>query len=200
MDLLTTAALAGFAIAAYLFGSIPFGLLVTKAMGLTDPREIGSGNIGATNVLRTGSKIAGAATLLLDALKGLVAVFVGGWLFGEGGGELGGLAAFLGHLFPIWLWFKGGKGVATFLGVVIGLSLPLGIAACVTWLVAARATRMSSAGALVASLAVPIFGFFFLPSTLPLLMLLTVLIWIRHGANIRRILAGREPKIGEKSP
>lgn len=199
MDAMTALGLAGLAAAAYLAGSIPFGLLVTRAMGLGDPREIGSGNIGATNVLRTGSKAAGAATLLLDALKGLLAVLAGRMLFGDGGAQIAALAAFLGHLFPVWLRFRGGKGVATFLGVLLGLSWFLGIAACLTWLAAARLTRMSSAGALVASLAAPFLSLLLGPSgVFPLLTLLAVLIWVKHQANIRRILSGREPKIGQK--
>ena len=192
------AALIGFALAAYLLGSVPFGLLITRVMGLGDPREIGSGNIGATNVLRTGSKAAGAATLLLDALKGLVPVLIGRWLFGDGGAELGGVAAFLGHLFPIWLRFKGGKGVATFFGVLFGLAWPLGLLSGAIWLGVAWLTRMSSAGALSATAAAPIVAAIFgPPGAFYALALIAVLIWIRHGANIRRILAGREPKIGE---
>ena len=192
------AALIGFAIAAYLLGSVPFGLVVTRVMGLGDPRDIGSGNIGATNVLRTGSKVAGGATLLLDALKGLLPVLVGGWLFGVGGAQLGGVAAFLGHLFPIWLRFKGGKGVATFFGVVFGLVWPVGLMAGAIWLGVAKLTRISSAGALTASASAPLFGWLLGPDgTFYALALISILIWIRHGANIKRILAGREPKIGE---
>lgn len=196
--MIDVAAIIGFGIAAYLLGSVPFGLLVTRAMGLGDPRDIGSGNIGATNVLRTGSKVAGGATLLLDALKGLVPVLVGGWLFGVGGAQLGGVAAFLGHLFPVWLRFKGGKGVATFFGVVFGLVWPVGLIAGAIWLGVARLTRMSSAGALTATASAPVFGWLLGPAgTFYALALISVLIWIRHGANIRRILSGREPKIGE---
>ncbi|MEL7106920.1 MAG: glycerol-3-phosphate 1-O-acyltransferase PlsY [Pseudomonadota bacterium] len=196
--MIDTALLIGFAVAAYLLGSVPFGLVVTRVMGLGDPRDIGSGNIGATNVLRTGSKAAGAATLLLDALKGLVPVLVGGWLFGVGGAQLGGMAAFIGHLFPIWLRFKGGKGVATFFGVVFGLVWPVGLIAGAIWLGVARLTRMSSAGALTATASAPVFGWLFgPPGTFYALTLIGILIWIRHGPNIKRILAGREPKIGE---
>ncbi|MEO1239917.1 MAG: glycerol-3-phosphate 1-O-acyltransferase PlsY [Pseudomonadota bacterium] len=192
------AALIGFGFGAYLLGSIPFGLVVTRVMGLNDPRDIGSGNIGATNVLRTGSKMAGGITLLLDALKGFIPVLLGVWIFGVGGGQLGGVAAFLGHLFPIWLRFKGGKGVATFFGVVFGLAWPVGLIAGAIWLGVARVTRMSSAGALTASATAPLIGWLLGPGgTFYPLALIGVLIWIKHGPNIKRILAGREPKIGE---
>ncbi len=191
-------ALVGFALAAYLLGSVPFGIVVMKAMGLGDPRAIGSGNIGATNVLRTGSKVAGGTTLLLDALKGLVPVLVGRWLFGDGGAMLGGVAAFLGHLFPVWLGFKGGKGVATFFGVIFGLAWPVGLLTGAIWLGMARITRMSSAGALIASASAPFLGLVFAaPGTFYALALIAVLIWVRHSANIKRILAGTEPRIGE---
>lgn len=196
--MIDTIALIGFGLGSYLLGSVPFGLVVAKAMGLGDPREIGSGNIGATNVLRTGSKTAGAATLLLDALKGVIPVLVGGWLFGHGGAILGGVAAFLGHLFPVWLGFKGGKGVATFFGVVFGLAWPVGLITGAIWLGVARVTRMSSAGALTATAASPVLGWIFgAPGTFYALALIAVLIWIRHGANIKRLIAGTEPKIGE---
>lgn len=192
------AALVAFCIASYLLGSVPFGLVVMRVMGLGDPRDIGSGNIGATNVLRTGSKLAGAATLTLDALKGLLPVLLGGWLFGVGGAQLGGVGAFLGHLFPVWLGFKGGKGVATFFGVLFGLVWPAGLIAGAIWLCVARITRMSSAGALTASATAPIFAGMFGPSgSFYALALISVLVWIRHSANIKRILSGREPKIGE---
>ncbi|MEM9709563.1 MAG: glycerol-3-phosphate 1-O-acyltransferase PlsY [Pseudomonadota bacterium] len=201
MDGITLLALAGLALGAYLLGSVPFGLVVARVMGLGDPREIGSGNIGATNVLRMGSKAAGASTLLLDALKGLVPVVVGRMLLGEGGAALGGLAAFLGHLFPIWLKFKGGKGVATYFGVLFGLAWPLGLAAGATWLGAARLTRMSSAGALSATALAPFYSFVLgPPGGFYLVVLLGLLVWIRHHANIRRIWSGREPKIGENTP
>ncbi len=193
-------ALIGFALGSYLLGSVPFGIVVMKAMGLGDPRAIGSGNIGATNVLRTGSKVAGGTTLLLDALKGLVPVLLGRWLFGDGGALLGGVAAFLGHLFPIWLGFKGGKGVATFFGVIFGLAWPVGVLTGAIWLGVARLSKMSSAGALVASAASPFLGLIFgAPGTFYALALIAALIWIRHGANIKRIMAGSEPKIGETS-
>lgn len=197
MEAATFLGLGALAVAAYLLGSVPFGLVVSRAMGLPDPRGIGSGNIGATNVLRSGSKAAGAATLALDALKGLVPVVAGRMLFGEGGAQLGGLAAFLGHLFPVWLGLKGGKGVATFFGVVFGLAWPLGLAAAAAWIGVARLTRMSSAGALAASALAPVAGLLLAPSgSFALLVLLGLLIWVRHHANIRRIVAGTEPKIG----
>jgi len=193
----TLTGLAALALASYLLGTVPFGLLVSRAMGLGDPRDIGSGNIGATNVLRTGSKTAGGLTLLLDALKGLFPVLAGRALFAEGGAELAGLAAFLGHLFPVWLRFRGGKGVATFFGVLFGLAWPLGLVAAGTWLATAWATRMSSAAALAASALAPVAGLLLAPSeTFYLLALLAVLIWVRHRANISRIIAGREPRIG----
>lgn len=196
--MIDTAALIGFAIAAYLLGAVPFGLVVSKVMGLGDPRDIGSGNIGATNVLRTGSKLAGGLTLLLDMLKGLIPVLVGAWAFGPGGAQLGGIAAFLGHLFPIWLKFKGGKGVATFFGVTFGLAWPVGLACAAIWLGVAKLTRMSSAGALAATAASPILGAIFATSgVFYTLALIAVLIWIKHHANIKRILSGREAKIGD---
>jgi len=195
---LTLLALAGLALFAYLLGSVPFGLVVAKAMNLPDPRMIGSGNIGATNVLRTGSKTAGAATLLLDALKGLVPVLLG-WMFLEAGGaQVAALAAFLGHLFPLWLRFRGGKGVATFFGVLFGLAWPVGLFAAATWLAVARVTRLSSAGALAASALAPFYGLVLGPGgQFALLVLIALLIWLKHGPNIRRIMAGTEPRIGE---
>src|SRR5437762_687828 len=135
----------------YLFGSIPFGLLLTRLAGTRDLREIGSGNIGATNVLRTGRKGLAAATLLLDALKGTFAVLIGGYMAGPEGATVGAIGAFLGHLFPLWLGFKGGKGVATYIGVLIGLFWPAAIVFCLVWLIVAVLTRYSSAAALTAS-------------------------------------------------
>ena len=134
----------------YLLGSIPFGIVITRALGLGDLRQIGSGNIGATNVLRTGNKGAAAATLLLDAAKGGIAVLIARHAVGEDAAQLAALTSFLGHLFPVWLGFRGGKGVATFLGTLIALAWPVGLAACATWLVAALITRISSASALLA--------------------------------------------------
>ncbi|VDC28059.1 glycerol-3-phosphate 1-O-acyltransferase PlsY [Pseudogemmobacter humi] len=188
------------ALLAYLLGSVPFGVVITKGMGLGDLRRIGSGNIGATNVLRTGSKGAALATLILDGAKGAVAVLLARWLVGAPDAmQLAGLAAFIGHLFPVWLKFKGGKGVATFLGTLIALSWPVGLAACATWLAAALVIRISSAAALVAAATVPAWLLVFDSGRmLFLVLLLTLLIYIRHWANLVRIRAGTEPKIGAK--
>lgn len=187
------------AVLAYLLGSVPFGILVTRVMGLGDLRQIGSGNIGATNVLRTGNKGAALTTLLLDGVKGAVAVLVARWLLAEDAALLAGLAAFLGHLFPIWLGFKGGKGVATFLGVLIALSWQLGLAVCATWLLAAVVTRTSSIAALMAAASTALWILVFGDYQLLLLVLvLTILIYVRHAENLKRIKAGTEPKIGQK--
>lgn len=187
------------AILAYLLGSIPFGIVITRAFGLGDLRQIGSGNIGATNVLRTGNKPAAAATLILDAAKGGIAVLIARYSFGEDAAQLAGLSAFLGHLFPIWLGFKGGKGVATFLGIVLALAWPVGLAACATWAVAAAITRISSAAALCAAGLSGIWLFVFNHGQMIILIfILTVLVYIRHAANIARIKAGTEPKIGAR--
>lgn len=183
---------------AYLAGSIPFGVLITRAMGLGDLRAIGSGNIGATNVLRTGNKGAAVATLLLDAAKGGVAVLIARALLGEEAALLAGLGAFLGHLFPVWLKFKGGKGVATFLGIMLALAWPAGLAACATWLAVAFATRYSSLAALVAAASTPLWLWLFgRPDAIWLGIALAVLVFVRHHANIRRLLAGEEPRIGK---
>jgi glycerol-3-phosphate acyltransferase PlsY len=180
----------------YLLGSIPFGLLLTRLAGLGDIRAIGSGNIGATNVLRTGHKGLAAATLVLDALKGTVAVLIG-WRFGLSGALVAGLGAFLGHCFPIWLHFKGGKGVATFLGVVLGLHWPTMVLAALIWIAAAALSRYSSLSALIASAATPVILLFFgRPEIAALTALLALLLWIRHRANLRRLLAGEEARIG----
>lgn len=193
------AMLALVAILAYLLGSIPFGIVITRAFGLGDLRTIGSGNIGATNVLRTGNKPAAAATLILDAAKGGIAVLIARAAFGEDAAQLAGLSAFLGHLFPVWLGFKGGKGVATFLGILLALALPVGLAACATWAAAAALTRISSAAALCAAGLSGIWLFVFDHGQMILLVfILTVLVYIRHAANIARIKNGTEPKIGAK--
>jgi acyl phosphate:glycerol-3-phosphate acyltransferase len=185
------------AVLAYLLGSVPFGIVITRAMGLGDLRQIGSGNIGATNVLRTGNKVAAAATLLLDGAKGAVAVLVARWLLAEDAAQIAGLAAFLGHLFPVWLKFKGGKGVATFLGILIALNWQIGLAVCGTWLVAALLTRTSSIAALMAAASAGLWMLFFRDySILLLVFFLTVLIYVRHSENLKRIKAGTEPKIG----
>jgi acyl phosphate:glycerol-3-phosphate acyltransferase len=187
------------ALLGYLLGSIPFGVLITRALGLGDLRAIGSGNIGATNVLRTGNKAAAAATLLLDGGKGAVAVLAARALVGEEAAMLAGLAAFLGHLFPVWLRFRGGKGVATFLGLTLALAWPAGLAACATWLAVAFATRFSSLAALVAAATTPVWLALVGRADAVLLgIVLAALVFVRHHANIRRLLAGTEPKIGAR--
>lgn len=189
------------AVLAYLLGSVPFGIVITRAMGLGDLRQIGSGNIGATNVLRTGNKRAALATLVFDAAKGAVAVLIARALLGPDAAQLAGLCAFLGHLFPVWLKFKGGKGVATFLGILIALNWMVGLAACGTWLVAALLTRISSAAALFAAASSSAWLFVFNDGKLLVLVfVMTVLIYVRHSANLKRIKAGTEPKIGQKKP
>ena len=182
----------------YLLGSIPFGVLLTRFAGIGDVRSIGSGNIGATNVLRTGRKDLAAATLLCDALKGTVAVVLMAQL-GLWPAYAAALGAFLGHLYPVWLKFKGGKGVATFLGVILGLSWPIGLVFIVVWIAVAFATRYSSAAALVASAFVPLTLVVFGRLDLAVLTaVLAVLLWFKHAENIRRLRAGTEGKIGQK--
>jgi glycerol-3-phosphate acyltransferase PlsY len=184
----------------YLLGSIPFGILITRLMGLGDLRQIGSGNIGATNVLRTGNKGAAAATLILDGAKGAVAVILARHYVGGDAAQLAGLAAFLGHLFPVWLGFRGGKGVATFLGTLLALAWPVGLAACATWLAAAFATRISSMGALTACVLSGLWAILLgHREVVALVLVLAALVIVRHAANIRRILAGTEPRIGKKA-
>jgi glycerol-3-phosphate acyltransferase PlsY len=187
------------AVIGYLLGSIPFGIVVTQRLKLGNLREIGSGNIGATNVLRTGNKGAAAATLVLDGAKGAVAVLLARMVTGEDAAQLAGLAAFLGHCYPVWLGFKGGKGVATFLGILLALAPPVGLAACATWAVTVAVTRISSMGALMAA-ALSTLWVFALghPRVFVLGVILTVLVFVRHRENIWRIKAGTEPKIGEK--
>jgi glycerol-3-phosphate acyltransferase PlsY len=188
------------AVLSYLLGSIPFGVVITRALGLGDLRQIGSGNIGATNVLRTGNKGAAAATLLLDAAKGGVAVLVARAMVGPDAAQIAGLAAFLGHLYPVWLGFRGGKGVATFLGTLLALAWPAGLAACATWLATAAVGRISSLAALVASALAPVWLWLLgYPQMVGLSILLAALVFIRHAANIARIRAGTEPRIGRKS-
>lgn len=183
----------------YLLGSVPFGLVITRALGLGDLRQIGSGNIGATNVLRTGNKAAALATLLLDSGKGAIAVLLARHFAGESAAVLAGCAAFLGHCFPVWLGFRGGKGVATFLGTLIALCWPLGLAACATWLVTALVSRISSLSALMAAIASPVLAWIMGRPDLALACLfMVVLILVRHKANIQRILNGTEPRIGRK--
>jgi acyl phosphate:glycerol-3-phosphate acyltransferase len=181
----------------YLLGSIPFGLILTKLTGRGDVRAIGSGNIGATNVLRTGSKGLAALTLLCDVLKGTLAVWIGSQ-FGPYAAIFAGLGAFLGHLFPVWLGFKGGKGVATYIGVALGLYWPAALAFCIVWLLVAFATRYSSLAALIASAATVVALAIAGQTPLAILFgLLTVLLYVRHAANIRRLMAGEETRIGE---
>ena len=189
----------GVALIAYLFGSVPFGLIVARVFGLGDIRQQGSGNIGATNVLRTGNKWAAFLTLVLDAGKGAIAVLAARAILGEGLAAFAGLFAVLGHVFPVFLKFKGGKGVATFLGTVLALSFPAGLAACATWLVVAVAGRMSSLAALVAASLAPVFTVYFYNVQGAIIVLfLAALVAYRHGANITRIRAGTEPRIGRK--
>ncbi len=207
------AVLALMAVGGYLLGSIPFGVILTRLGGAGDVRSIGSGNIGATNVLRTGRKDLAIATLLLDAGKGAAALLLAKALMGgaspnaEIAGAVAGGAAFLGHLFPVWLKFKGGKGVATFFGLMLAAWWPLGLVAAVIWLLTAALLRMSSLAALVASAATPLVGLMplavlKLPAPQPIIALsvfTAVLIWVRHHENIARLLKGVEPRIGAKS-
>ena len=193
------ATLAIVAALAYLLGSVPFGILITRSLGLGDLRQIGSGNIGATNVLRTGNKAAAAATLLLDAAKGGVAVLLARALVAEDAAQLAGLSTFLGHLFPVFLNFKGGKGVATFLGTLLALAWPVGVACCATWLVVAVLSRISSLSALVAAGSSTFWMLGLGHGRLMILgVILTLLVYWRHAANIARLKAGTEPKIGKK--
>ncbi|RUU14758.1 glycerol-3-phosphate 1-O-acyltransferase PlsY [Mesorhizobium sp. M7A.T.Ca.TU.009.01.3.2] len=182
----------------YLLGSIPFGLLLTRAAGLGDVRKIGSGNIGATNVLRTGNKGLAAATLLLDALKGTAAVLIAAH-FAPDLAIWAGLGAFLGHLFPVWLGFKGGKGVATYLGVLIGLAWQVALIFAVAWLVMAFLFRYSSLAALTAAVIVPIALYVLsTPQNAALFVVMSIIVFIKHRENISRLLAGTEGKIGAK--
>ncbi|MHA1128509.1 MAG: glycerol-3-phosphate 1-O-acyltransferase PlsY [Alphaproteobacteria bacterium] len=186
-------------LAAYLLGSVPFGMVVAKVMGLGNLREIGSGNIGATNVLRTGSKKAAIATLVLDAGKGVAAVLIARAFLGEDAAQVAALGAFLGHLFPIYLMFKGGKGIAVFLGIMLALNFWAGLAACATWLATAVIFRMSSLSGLLAAASTPIWLYVFgMPAAVWLGVVMAVLVWIRHHENIGRLLKGQEPKIGKK--
>jgi glycerol-3-phosphate acyltransferase PlsY len=185
----------------YLLGSIPFGLIFAWLAGAGDVRKIGSGNIGATNVLRTGKRWAAIATLIFDGAKGAAAVLLAGMVYGPYGALFGALGAFLGHLFPVWLGFKGGKGVATFIGVTLAIAWPVGLLVGGTWLVVAAIWRLSSLSALVAAALSPVymavFGWY---EPALLLAVLTVLIFIMHRENIARLLAGTEPRIGAKKP
>ena len=185
------------AVAAYLLGSVPFGLVMARVFGLGDIRQIGSGNIGATNVLRTGNRTAAALTLILDAGKGGIAVLVARATLGEDAAQLAGAAAFLGHCFPVFLGFKGGKGVATFLGILLAWAWPVGLAACAIWLATAALTRYSSLSALVAAGLNPaVMAVLDQTTGIAMGLVLAALIYWRHKANIARLLSGAEPRIG----
>ncbi|MGR3409263.1 MAG: glycerol-3-phosphate 1-O-acyltransferase PlsY [Paracoccus sp. (in: a-proteobacteria)] len=187
------------AVFGYLLGAVPFGLVITRALGLGDLRQIGSGNIGATNVLRTCNKPAALATLLLDSGKGAIAVLLARHFGGEAAGVLAGGAAFLGHCFPVWLGFRGGKGVATFLGTLIALHWPIGLAACAIWGLSALVSRISSLSALLAAALAPVFAWALGRADIAVVAgFMAVLIFIRHHANITRLLNGTEPRIGRK--
>ena len=187
------------ALIGYLLGSIPFGLILTRMAGLGDVRKIGSGNIGATNVLRTGNKKLAAATLLLDALKGTAAVLVANALWGYEASLVAGFFAFLGHLFPVWLGFKGGKGVATYIGVLLGAAPLMMLAFALIWLATAFITRYSSLSALLAMLVIPVALWVLGPEKTALLVtLLSAISWWKHRENISRLLAGTESRIGQK--
>ena len=184
----------------YLLGSVPSGMILARMMNLGNLREIGSGNIGATNVLRTGNKKAAALTLVFDTLKGAIVVLLARLLSGEGAAQIGALMAFVGHCFPVWLGFKGGKGVATYLGILWALAWPMGMAACLIWLVIAAVFRYSSLAALMAAGWMPVVaGFTGNGRMLLLCLILCILIYIRHWGNIARLRAGTESKIGAKS-
>lgn len=183
----------------YGLGSIPFGLLIAMAAGLGDVRKIGSGNIGATNVLRTGKRWAAALTLLLDGSKGLAAVLIAGSLFGAPSAMIAGLAAVFGHIFPVWLKFKGGKGVATVIGVLLGLYWPVGLLFIATWIGMAFLLRISSLSALAAAALAPAYMMAFGDLTKAILaLILTVILFVTHHANIYRLWHGQEPRIGKK--
>ncbi len=185
----------------YLLGSIPFGLIFTRMAGLGDIRNIGSGNIGTTNVLRTGRKSLAAATLVGDALKGTVAVLIVKYFYGQEMALVAGLGAFLGHLFPVWLGFRGGKGVATYLGILLGLFWPMFVIAAGIWVGMAFVFRYSSLSALTATLATPVLLYvvFHQFQMAEMFVLLTVLLWAKHHENIARLLSGKESKIGAKA-
>lgn len=185
---------------AYVLGSIPFGLVLAHVMGLGNLRDIGSGNIGATNVLRTGSKTAAALTLLLDAGKGLAIVLLARAFAAEDAAQVAAFMVMVGHCFPVWLRFRGGKGVATFLGLLYALAWPVGIAACLTWLATAAVFRISSLAALVAAASTLLWVLILsVPHIFVLCAFLTALIFWRHAGNIRRLFAGTESKIGQRT-
>ncbi len=188
------------ALMGYLLGSIPFGLLLTRFAGLGDIRAIGSGNIGATNVLRTGNKGLAAATLALDLLKGTVAVIAAGVIWSPGAALVAGVAAFLGHLFPVWLRFQGGKGVATYIGVLLAWTWTGALVYCAVWLATAVATRYSSLAALIAAVIAPIYIAYVHPGPIAVAAaVMSALLIAKHHANIRRLMNGEEPRIGAKS-
>lgn len=192
-------ALAVWATLGYLLGSVPFGVLIAKTMNLGDLRKIGSGNIGATNVLRTGNKLAAFLTLVLDGGKGAAAVLIARAFALEDAVMLAGFASFLGHCFPVWLGFKGGKGVATFLGLALAVAWPVGLLMCATWLLMAVVCRYSSLSALTAAALSPVYAYFTGYQNMTVLFIaLAVLIYVRHAQNISRLLAGQETKIGKK--
>ena len=194
------AILALWALIGYALGSIPFGVILSRIMGLGDLRQIGSGNIGATNVLRTGNKTAAAATLLLDGAKGAVAVLIARAFAAEDAVQIAALASFLGHCYPVWLDFRGGKGVATFIGLALALAWPVGLAACATWLATALVFRFSSLAALAAAGFSPLWAILLGHGTIALLCLvLAILIYARHWGNIRRLRDGTESKIGKRA-
>jgi glycerol-3-phosphate acyltransferase PlsY len=200
LDWTQLAVIAGVFLLGYLLGSIPFGVILTRLAGTEDLRRIGSGNIGATNVLRTGRKGLAAATLIGDLLKGTIAVLTLVWIDGPELPLVAGLGAFIGHLFPIWLGFKGGKGVATYIGILLALAWPVAIAFCLIWLAVAALTRYSSLAGLIASAAAPaILWYLGHTHAAVLFAVLTVMLWIKHHENIARLLKGTEGKIGRKA-
>lgn len=197
-DLTAMQAIAALAMG-YLLGSIPFGLIITRSAGLGDIRSMGSGNIGATNVLRTGKRHLAALTLLMDALKATIAVVILAHLYGPQAGLLAGFAAFIGHLFPVWLGFRGGKGVATYIGVLLGIAPATVLIFAAVWLTMARLSRYSSLSALVATLVIPVALWIMgQPQMSLVLALMTVISWWRHKTNIERLISGTESRIGEK--
>ena len=184
------------AITGYLIGSIPFGIIIAKIMGLGNLRNIGSGNIGATNVLRTGNKLAAILTLIFDLSKGTVVVILARLLFDDSAAQISGLGSFLGHCFPVWLGFKGGKGVATFIGITLALYWPAGILTCLTWILIAYISRISSLSALLSSISSIVWIWICgMPNATFIMIILTIFIWVRHKENIKRIIKNTEPRI-----
>ena len=184
------------AITGYLIGSIPFGIIIAKIMGLGNLRNIGSGNIGATNVLRTGNKLAAILTLIFDLSKGAVVVILARLLFDDSAAQIAGLGSFLGHCFPVWLGFKGGKGVATFIGITLALYWPAGILTCLTWISIAYISRISSLSALLSSISSIVWIWICgMPNATFIMIILTIFIWVRHKENIKRIIKNTEPRI-----